>query len=373
MYKVLVFGMTENYGGVESVITNYYKRFDHNKIHFDFICNMMDEIAYEKELREKYNCKFFKTVRKRENIIKYYAQLNHIFSKISKEYDCLWFNVNNLVNIDCLKLAKKYRIKKIIAHSHNSQIMEEGLEGKVKNFLHNKHKKCVANYATDFWTCSSEAAEWLFPSTILSKVYWVKNAINIKKNEYSLSKRNYIRNKYNLDRSYVIGNVGRLHFQKNQMFMLDILVRLQNKMPNIKLVLVGNGPDKDKLIKRAKELNVFDKVIFTGMQHDMQAWYSSFDLFLFPSLFEGLSIALLEAQANGLVIASSSSVPEDVKVNPNLHFLSLNKKVEYWAEKIQKFSQEDKRLSNKQIESNFNQKGYNIDLAARKLEKKFLE
>ncbi len=371
MYKVLVFGMTDNYGGVEKVIMNYYHEFDNEKIHFDFICNTLNKMAYEDEL-VKDGAQVIHTVPKRKNIILYFKELNDFFKNNGFKYDCLWFNVNNLVNIDCLKLAKKYNFSKIIVHSHNSRIMEEGKKGKVKEIIHNYNRKKILKYATEYWACSKIAAKWMFPKEIYSHIKIIKNAIDIKNTSFNNLKRRKIREMYGLRQSFVIGNVGRLHFQKNQLYMLDLLKKALIDIPNAKLVLVGNGPDKEKIIQKIKQLNLSKNVILAGTQQDMQAWYSSFDLFLFPSVFEGLSVGLLEAQANGLPIISSDQVsPDEIKVNPNIEFISLDKNIDEWKEKIKEYSSL-KRISYHEVQTNFLKSGYEIKNAAQVVEQMFL-
>lgn len=371
MYRVLVFGMTDNYGGVERVIMNYYHQFDNKKIHFDFICNTQNKMAYENELI-KNGSKVVHTIPKIKNPMRYFKQLNSFFKINGTNYDCLWFNVNNLVNVDCLKLAKKYNFSKIIVHSHNSRIMEEGLKGIIKKQIHYYNREKINKYATHYWACSNIAADWLFPKKVRSEVTIIKNAIDLDNTAFSSQKRNFIRKKYNLEDSFVIGNVGRLHFQKNQIYMLDILKNVINIIPNAKLVLVGDGPDREKIIKRLKQLKLENNVILAGIQQDMKAWYSAFDLFLFPSVFEGLSVALLEAQANGLPIISSDQVsPKEIKINPNIKFISLNKDIKYWTGEVKKFEFQ-KRINYLDVKKNFKEHGYEIKSAARRVEQKLL-
>lgn len=372
MYKILVFGMTDNYGGVERVIMNYYHEFDRKKIHFDFICNTLNKMAYEDEL-EKNGSKIIHTIPKRENLNQYFREMKNFFKSNGSEYDCLWFNVNNLVNIDCVKLAKKYNISKIIIHSHNSRIMEQGLKGALKKQIHYHNRHKIEHYATDYWACSKVAAEWLFPSKLNADIKIIKNAINVKSTEFNSLKRESLKKKYNLENSFVIGNVGRLHFQKNQLYMLDLFKGVLNHIPNAKLILVGEGPDKTKIEEKIKNLNLENKVLLAGMQKDMQAWYSLFDLFLFPSVFEGLSVALLEAQANGIPIVSSDRVsPDEIKINPNVKFISLYNDKEYWIKEIVNSSNHS-RISSREVENNFRKQGYEITNAAKKVERMLLQ
>lgn len=369
MYKVLVFGVTENPGGVESFLLSYYRKIDKKKIHFDFLCNTHQKVAYEDELIALGSEVIHITMRSK-NPLKYYQELNAFMKSHASEYDAVWVNVCSLANIDYIKIAKKYGIKKRIIHSHNSQNMDSRLRG----FLHNINKNKIQKYATDFWACSEDAAKWFYKDDLLPKVVIIKNAIDLPRYAFSNGKRNQIRKKYHLENAYVIGNVGRLHFQKNQMFALDVLKDLLHQKPDSVLMLVGQGEDEAKLKKHAEELGIREHVIFTGVQSDIDAYLSSFDLFLFPSVFEGLSIAGLEAQANGVpVLASYGVVPEELKLNDNFHFKKLEDGSESWAEKVSEISLNDKRADQNQIERKFTDAGYNIDHEVKRLEKLLTE
>lgn len=369
MKNILVFGMTENPGGVESFIISYYRKMNHKKIHFDFLANTKNQIAYENEL-SKMGSKVFHIHSRSRHPIKYYKELNSFFRKYAQNYQCIWLNLNSLANIDYLKLAKKYNIPRRIIHSHNSQNMD----GRFRGYLHKINKKQIQYYATDYWACSVKAANWFYDDNLMSKVKIIKNAIDLTRVKFDLNKRRKIRQAYNITNSFVIGNIGRLHFQKNQVFILKIFKELLVKIPNAKLIFVGQGPDRDKLEKLAIEFNINDKVIFAGVQTDISKWLSSFDLFIFPSLFEGFPIAGLEAQANGVpILASDNIIPDDAIINDNLYFLNLKNSPDVWANEILKLKKTLYRIGDIDVIKNFNNSGYNIDYAARKLETKLLE
>lgn len=369
MYKVLVFGMTENPGGVESVIINYYKRLQNKKIHFDFLCNTKSKIAYE-DLLINMHSKVYKITARSKNFFNYYKELYSFFKEHAHEYDCIWVNVNNLVNIDYLIMAKKFGIKKRIIHSHNSRLMEKGIKANVKKIIHVVNKKRLSNYATDYWACSLDAAKWFYTDSLLKSTKIIRNAIDSRKMLFNMHKREKIRQKYHLENSLVIGNVGRLQLQKNQKFCLKVIRSLQVVNPNVKMVFVGEGPDHAKLVELVNKYRLNSKVLFVGVQEDIEGWLSAFDTFLFPSLFEGLPLALLEAQANGVpVVASSDAIPQDVKINRNFKFLSLNQNISYWLEYILKTKRE---YNQKKIYENFCKSGYEINKAASELENIFI-
>lgn len=367
-YRVLVFGMTPNPGGVESFLMNYYKKINKDKIHFDFLCNTHEKISFEDEIKEL-GGKIFKISMRSKHPLRYKYELKKFFNNNSQNYDCIWINVNSLANIDYLKMAKKCGIKRRIIHSHNSKNMDSRLRG----LLHDHNKKIIKNYATDFWACSSSAAEWFYSNDLMPRVKIIKNAIDLNDVKFDLRKRQSIRKKYNLDDNFVIGNVGRLHFQKNQTFAIDILNVLIRKNKKIKLVLVGDGPDKSALVEKVKKLKLENYVLFTGVQTNINEWLSAFDLFLFPSRFEGLSIAGLEAEANGLpVLAAKDGITTELKINDNFKFLSLKEPAYTWANEINNNIQNYERTNQKKIIANFKKSGYDINSEVKKLESLFI-
>lgn len=356
--------MTSNPGGVESVIMNYYRNINKEKIKFDFLCDTHEKIAYEDELI-KNGSKIYRVYAKSEDLLRYRQTLNDFFKNYGMKYDAIWINLNILSNIDYLKLAKKYGIKRRIIHSHNSKNMDNYLRG----ILHKKNKIIIDKYATDFWACSSEAAKFFYKPKLLSKVKIIKNAINVSKFNFDNTKRERLRREYGLEGKLALGNIGRLHFQKNQEFLLHLFKKISVKRREARLILIGDGPDKEKLQKLAKRLKVEKKVKFLGVQQDIQGWLSAMDIFLFPSKFEGLGIAALEAEANGLpVISGQDNIPEELKVNPNFNFLSLENIKNEWENKVDNLSEKN-RLNTNEVKENFEKSGYEISKASKHLEK----
>ena len=364
MYKVLIFGMTENPGGVESFLLNYYRKLDKKKIQFDFSCNSYRPVAYEEELLAMGGRTFHFPARS-ENMVEYRKKLKEFFSMHAKEYQAIWVNVCSLANIDYLKLAAKYGIAKRIIHSHNSQNMDSRLRG----ILHNINKKLISKYATDFWACSKEAAKWFYTKKVLPQAQIIHNAIDVERMSYDESKRIKYRKSIACEDKFLIGNVGRLHFQKNQMFLLDIFQKVAEQDTTAELVLIGQGEDEAALKQKAMDLHIEEKVHFMGMQQDIPGWLSAFDLFLFPSVFEGLSIAALEAEANGIaVLASVDVIPEEIRINSNFIFCSLNESAETWAKKVMQMKSIS-RMAPQEIKYNFRKRGYDITEEVHRLEK----
>ena len=353
--KILVFGITENPGGVESVIMNYYRHIDRSRFHFDFLCNT-ETVAYEEEIKSLGGT-IYRIPARSKNIKAYKKAMDEFFSEYAADYSAIWVNVCSLANIDYLIYAKKYGIKHRIIHSHNSQNMDSRSRG----LLHRINRLRLNNYATDYWACTHSAAEWFYDQNTLNKVVYIRNAINIQKYEFNEQARVYLRDHYGLGEKFVIGNIGRLHFQKNQSFAIDIFDCYHKMDPESVLVLIGQGEDRQKLEEKAEKLNLKDSVLFTGIQDNIPAWLSAFDFFLLPSVFEGLPLAGLEAQASGLIsLASEKVIPERLKVNGNWHFFSLKKTAQEWADEIVKLKKTEQREPFSSVQRSMIAAGYDI-------------
>lgn len=365
MKKILVFGVTENPGGVEAVIMNYYRALDRSKIQFDFLCNT-DVVAYEDEIKSLGGTIYRITARSKDRK-KFREDMDNFFKEHSSEYSTIWVNVCSLANIDYLKYAKKYGIKYRIIHSHNSQNMDS----KLREILHRINKMFISKYATDFWTCGDEAGEWFYSKKIIKsdKYLFVNNAINADKYKYNKKVRDEYRKKMNLTDKIVFGNVGRLHFQKNHTFIIKVFNEFLKEKPNSVLLLIGQGEDEEKIRNQIKELNIEDKVILLGIRKDVEKLMQCMDIFLFPSKFEGLPLVLVEAEAAKLLIFASDVITKKVKFNDRMIYLSLEKDEKYWSKKI--LSNLDKIESRESDISDIIKNGFNITDEVNKIAKYF--
>lgn len=355
--NVLIFGMTYNPGGMESVIMNYYRNIDPKAIHFDFLANEKT-IAYEDEI-VKGGSKIFKITARSQNPSKYHAELKEFFEKHAADYDAIWMNACSLANIDYLIMAKKYGIPRRIIHCHNSQ----NGDSKLRNILHCLNRMRIGHYATDFWTCSKDANKWFYGRSEHRKhVTVINNAIDIDKYRFDEKNRKTYRKKLGLDGKFVVGHIGRFHFQKNQLFLLDVFKELSDKKPNAMLVLVGDGDDRGKIESKIKDLDLTNKVMLLGKRDDVNQLLCAFDVFVFPSLFEGLSVVLLEAQASNLPIVASDTIPADNKIGHNFDRLSLGAPLLSWSEAIIRLGKKKRDTDNSFISA----KGYNIAIESKR-------
>lgn len=370
MINILVFGMTENPGGMESAVMSYYRKLNGSELHFDFLCNEAGPLAYQDEMLAG-GSKIFRIPARSRDFRAYQGAMRDFFTQYARNYEAIWVNTCSLANIDYLVQARKYGIERRIIHSHNAMNMDSRLRG----VLHGLNKWRVSQYATDFWACSESAARWFYREPALGKAVIIRNAIDVKSYVFSPERRAAIRASLGCgDSCCLVGNVGRLHFQKNQMFALDIFRRFREKCPDSKLVLVGQGPDREKLLARTRALDLEGDVVFAGVQTNVPDWLSAMDLFLFPSTFEGLGIAALEAQASGLpVLASSDVIPTEVGMSAHYQTCSLTASPEAWAEKLDEMRRTLRRKDAAEMQRLLSEKGFEIDAASDMLKALFME
>lgn len=361
MKKILVFGMTENPGGIESVIMNYYRHINRDNIQFDFLCNC-DSIAYQEEI-ESLGGRIYSITARKKNYWKFRKELSNFLQFHAKEYAAIWVNVCMLSNIDYLIYAKKYGISKRIIHCHNSS--NDG--GKIKLIIHNFNKKRLVKYATDFWTCSDDAAEWFFDEKIINGHHYrmITNAIDTSKYIRNSNVRNEYRNKLDISDKIVIGHVGRFHFQKNHEFLIRIFKELSDRNDKYLLMLIGQGELNSEIQAMVKEYKLENKVLFLGVRDDVDKLYQCMDAFVMPSRFEGLSLAAIEAQAAGLPCVLADTIPMNVKVNDNVKFQSLNESENIWADSAESVLQEI------DIVNKIDESEYNIKKQVKLFEKEF--
>lgn len=326
--RVLVDGYTENPGGVEALMLNVMKAVDPEKVRFDFLANC-PEVAFEDRLLD-YGARVYHITPRRESRSRFYQELDAVLSEHAGEYDAIWENRNSLANIDYLVHAQRFGIPERIIHCHNSK----NSEGLVRGALHAGNRGRVRRVATRFWSVSDTASEWFYGPDFaeLPGYRVVSNAIDVGHFAFNLDARDNERSRLGIPESaIVLGNVGRLHPQKNQALAIGILAEMVSAGENAYLLIVGQGELEDELRGMAADFGVGERVVFTGAVSDAASLYNVMDLFLFPSLYEGLGIVFLEAQANGLPCLVSDGVPGDGAINANIEVLPLKAPVGEWA------------------------------------------
>ncbi len=351
-------------GGVEAVIMNYYRYIDRNKIQFDFICDSdSTNIPYEEI--EKLGGKVI-LIPPYQKIINYHRELKKVLKK--GKYKIVHSHINTL-SIFPLYAAKRAGIPIRIAHSHSTTNKKEWKKNLLKQVL----KPLAKGFATDYFCCSEYAGRWLFGNKVYNdgKVYLLNNAIDLKKFKYNQKIRNKKRKELKIkDNQIVIGHIGRFVQQKNHDFLIDIFKEIHKQNKNTILLLAGQGPEKKKIKEKVKELHLSKAVKFLGQRNDANELYQAFDIFLLPSLYEGLPVVGVEAQASGLLCILSNSMTKETKVLETTKMIELNRKKEEWATIILKeYSQFERKNTLEEIK----RKGFDIQKESKKLEKKYFD
>lgn len=349
-----------NIGGAETLIMNLYRNIDREKIQFDFL--VFGEGSFDKEINQLggkiYYMKYLTEIgqiRFKKNLIEFF--------RTHREYKIIHSHIDQVSGI-ILEAANKAKVPVRISHSHSTGNSNNYIAKIYKQMLQNKINK----NANVFFACSENAAKWLFKD-LGYKAYIINNGIDTEKFAFSEENRNQIRKEFNIPKDIkVMGHVGSLITVKNHKFILKIFKEYIKTNPNTVLMLVGDGILKEKLKRDTEKLNIEKNVFFIGIRSDVQKFYSAFDMFIFPSLYEGISTALIEAQTNGLIIFASNTVDSKTDITKTINFIDLNDSAENWAKKIEKT--DIKRYNNiEKIKEN----GFDIKKIAENLQEKYYE
>lgn len=309
-----------NINGISTVIMNYCERLDPEKFDVDILAGRTIDSSYIERCREK--CiRIIELPSRKESPIQYYTA---IWKILKNNYDIVHVHGNSATITVELLIAWLRGVKVRIAHSHNSAC----------EYM-NMHKLLLPLFRKAYtygFACSSLAGEWLFGN---SKFYVLPNGFDTKKFIFKNENRKEMRRSLGVEGKFVIGHIGRFNNQKNQSFLLDVFNKVVEMKTSASLLLIGNGPDYEKIKNMIARHPYKDKIILYGEISDVQKLYAAMDVFVFPSKHEGLGIVLLEAQISGLPCISSDVVPkDDVKLSENIKFLSLDDGKDVWAKEI---------------------------------------
>ena len=361
--KILQLFAQLNRGGAETNIMNYYRKIDRTKFEFDFAIHRPEKGHYHDEILQMGGKIFRFSALNPLKINIYKKEIIDFFDK-NKDYQIIHGN-NSEMGIYFYEEAKKRNIPVIIAHGH---ISNSGIS--IKSIFRWYYKNQIKKYVTTYFACGQDASVWLFGKKDSIKTFIMNNAIDATlfafKNEKDLETRKIL----NAEKTLNILHVGRFFKEKNHSFLIDVFSELNKINPNTKLFLVGEGNLKTKILEKVKNLSLDEKVVFLGSRSDVNVLSQAMDLYLFPSLFEGLPVSLVEAQAAGLKCIISDGVPKEAILIPeNVEVIALKKTPKYWASQINNF-RNHKKTDVGQI---IIEKGYDINANVTILENKYLE
>lgn len=346
-------------GGLETMLMNYYRHIDRSKVQFDFLVHREFRADYDDEI-ESLGGKIYRLPRLVPWSYHYRKALDAFFEAhpmyriVHVHQDCL----SSVI----LRAAKKQGVPVRIAHSHNSS-QDKNLKYLIKLFYRNR----IPQFATQLFACSQSAGDWMFrgaPYRILN------NAIDSKLYALSPVKRSLVRTALGISpEAFVLGHVGRFCPQKNHTFLLDVFSQIKSRNQDAVLLLVGDGPLRAESEERAAALGIADSVIFTGVRDDVPDLMQAMDCFVFPSLYEGLGIVAIEAQAAGLPCVVSTGIPEECDKTGLLDRIALDAGAAAWADQILCKKDTIRELTSHRILD----AGYDIVSNARWLQNYYLE
>ncbi|QDY44832.1 glycosyltransferase family 1 protein [Planococcus glaciei] len=298
-------------GGAEMMIMNIYRNIDKSKIQFDFVVNdQIQQYAFESEI-ESMGGRIYRIPRYK---ITNYLAYKKVWEDLLLEHP-EWQVIHGHHTSPAfiyLPIAKRLK-RNTIAHSHTAG-SGESFKSKLKILT----RYPIRHMADYLFSCSALAGEWMFGKK--KKIYVLNNAIDTNKFLFSTSSREEKRLELQLENKFVIGHVGRMYPEKNHFFLIDIFDSIYKQNNNTVLLLIGDGKLRSQLEKKVMELNLSENVIFTGIRNDIPELMQAMDLFLFPSLYEGLPVTLIEAQASGLPCVVSNTVTEETKITNHVDF-----------------------------------------------------
>lgn len=365
MIRVLHSVSNMDRAGIETMLMNYYRHIDRNKVQFDFLCNKSKPGAYDQEIYQLGGHIYHTPGLNPVKYPQYLSYMKKLFTE-NPEYRIIEAH-NGALGVYALYAAKKNHIPARIFHAHGASITKDW---KLPIKLVCKALLPVSmNY---HFTCGVAAAKCYFGDQVVNTNDYelIANAIEVDRFVFNPALRMSIREQYNLENKHVIGHVGRFMKQKNHVFLLDVFCEIASQDNNAVLVLLGDGELQNLMKEKAAKLGLQDRVLFVGNVSNANEWYNAFDVFVLPSIWEGLPVVGVEAQANDLPCIFSDGVTSEIGISDKTKFVSLNQPTSVWAKEIIQGMRQQSRRNNTQLITDHH---YNIVFEANKLQQRYLE
>ena len=345
-----------NFEGMTSVIYNYTSAMNKENLTFEFIAFQ----GMNEKLKKQFESlgKLLFVTKRKSNILKYCMDLITI---LKQKYDVVHIHGNSGTMFLEVILSKILGTKKVIIHCHNTRTNHP--------LINNCLKTPMIIFADKLLSCSKDSGKWLYGN----KNYEVlPNAIDLKRFKFDCKSRSDLREEFNIKDNFVIGHIGHFTEQKNHVFLIDIFYEFHKKYPNSKLLLLSDGPLYETIQNKVHSLRLEKDVIFAGRRSDAYKIYNAFDVFVLPSLWEGLPLVALEAQANGLPVIMADTVTTDAICTSKVFTISLSEDTKKWVDTISSVLLEDDR-ENYDTLSEMTNHGFNIEKEAEKLRQMYLD
>lgn len=362
MKKVIVFGLVgTNIGGIETFLLNMNEAMNSEYI-FDYIIEET-ECIHEERISRKGGT-VYRIPDRKHHPIKNAIEVFRILSKNKDKYESAYFNLSSLSWIvpEIVAMLLKY---KTIIHSHNAELIDKNSSTLYR--MMNRVNKTIINRCNIVrMACSEYAGRFMFGS---NRCQIIRNGIFVEKFKYDEKLRTLWRKELGIESQYVIGFVGRLAYQKNPIFAIDVFNQVQQQMPNAVFLIIGDGNLRSEAEEHAKALGIEQKIIFLGNTSKVNQLYNVMDFFLFPSRHEGLGIVLIEAQTNGICgLTSLDVVPKETFITDLFEQESLEAEAATWAEHCLRIITDRKDVDRSSYLANTVAAGYEITKEAKKLQ-----
>lgn len=322
-----VFGAL-NPGGVETLVLNVYRCIDRTKIQFDFALTQGVKSLFDDEVVSMGGRAFY--FDQSRSLMANLSEIIEVHGPFQAIHSHVYFYSGAI-----LANAARHGIPIRIAHAHNTSFGQVyTLKRKIYEWL---MRRMILRYSTVMLGCSTDACRFVFGPNSMndSRCSILCNGFDVQAFLFCEEDRKRIREEYHLSDRLVVGHVGRFEDQKNHLQLIDQFAAFHKLNPNAALLLVGRGSLMEAVKRKCEHLGIISCVTFAGAQKNPAPYLSAMDIFLFPSLYEGLGSALIEAQANGLhVVTSADVVPKDIDVTGNASFLLLSESPTVWAQTL---------------------------------------
>lgn len=360
--KVLHVVTTLQYGGIENVAVNFIRYLDKEKFQIDYlVCNDVKG-EYEQEIGALGG-----------RVIRFDCKVNHIRAFVkelklllkSEKYEIVHSHIL-FRSAFVLKVAKECGIKERIAHSHTTKI--DVKYNYLKIIYQFFMRRALNKYATLKVGCGRDAGLFLFGHSFDKSGIIIKNGVDVEKYKYNPIVRKRVREELGIMDDILLISVARLFPVKNHQYMIKIIKKLKQNGVKAKLLVVGDGYLKKELLQIVKKEKLENEVIFTGSRSDVADLLQGADFFLMPSLFEGLPLSMIEAQAAGLYCLASDNVTREVDITEQVCFLHLDEDVGNWCKYIKSKAEYSRRDTAKIVR----EKGYDLNSNFRWVEKMYI-
>ena len=331
--KVVLFIDIFGCGGIEKFLYNTCKFINRSEFDISVVSVILDKNSYYIKMFDEINVSIDQLVEHIEtNPLKRMLKGHKAFSKYLEKLDkktIIHFNISNSIDMKYAKIAYNAGFSNLIYHSHNSDATSH-----LKRIAHYFFRPFRYNYSQKYIACSKEAAIWMYPSEVINnrKYTIINNAIDVNLYDYNDKSRQKSRNDLNIKKEILIGHVGRYNIQKNHDFLIDIFFEIHKVLHNSKLLLIGEGELFDQIFSKIKSLSLEKDVIIIKQTNKVNEYMQAMDVFILPSLYEGLPFVLVEEQAAALPAVVSDTITREIEITNYIKYFSLDCSAKKWAE-----------------------------------------